>query len=103
MPRLGWTLFPFRNRFTPSIRHRQGTALAFQVAIRRPVSVQFCLRFHGGAVGCAMASLLRAGGFTFAGAFADNAGSMRLRSILTFLVDPDQLLDTLAELPPAAV
>jgi hypothetical protein len=77
--------------------------LVFQVAIRRPVCARFAMRFHGGSVGDAMATILRAGGFTFAGALPDNTGRLRLRSIITFMVDSDRLLDTLAELRPSAV
>ena len=78
-----------------------GTDLAFQVAIRRPVTVRFALRFHGGCVGHAMATILRSGGFTFAAAIPDQHGHLRLKSIITFMVDPDRLLDTLAELRPS--
>ena len=79
------------------------TDIVFQVAIRRPVCARFALRFRGGSVGLSMASILRAGGFTFASALPDVDGHLRLKSIITFVVDPNWLLDTLAELRPSVV
>jgi hypothetical protein len=79
-----------------------GQDLSFQVSICRPVHARFFLRFTSALLGCAMSRIHHAGGFTFAHSVHDSRGTLRLQRIITFVVNPDQLIDTLAQLRPTA-
>jgi hypothetical protein len=80
------------------------SGLMFQVSVSRPIQTRFALRFPAELLGAAMAAIHRAGGFTFSCSPAPcQHGHHRILQIITFVVDPNHLLDTLAQLRPSAV
>jgi hypothetical protein len=78
--------------------------LVFQCSVSRPVQVRFALRFPNHLLGSAMSLVHRAGGFTLSYVAPDlfPRGHRQIRQIITFVVDPNVLLDTLAQLRPSA-
>jgi len=93
---IGRIIHTERNWRVYSGWHNLGPDLAFEISVVRPISTRFALRFSNELLGSAMSRIHRAGGFTFS-CVAPNSC---VKQIITFVIDPNQLIDTLAELRP---